>query len=219
MFDCLFSKGRLRRVNVDHDSALMKRSFFSFSTSGLLSLDSTHSFGNEDRGLSVTDVVLGGSTDHERRDVDHLFANGNMSLSDENTSMMNRLGEVLLVADNSLQSTLQELIEGQTKDVIESSLIFLEEAKLHDSSDEGVTFEESFGISLVEGKELSGSLSELSESKLNAPNLTLVPETELTNGHQLSSESILIERLPGSLGCFLVVSIFLWHFNKPFIDI
>jgi hypothetical protein len=44
-----------------------------------------------------------------------------------------------------LQPALHELIEGQTKDVIEFSLIILEETKLHNSSNEGVTFKSLLG--------------------------------------------------------------------------
>jgi hypothetical protein len=41
-----------------------------------------------------------------------------------------------------LQPALHELIEGQTKDVIEFSLIILEETKLHNSARELLTLDE-----------------------------------------------------------------------------
>merc|ERR1719197_1279737 len=78
--------------------------------------------------LGIVDIVEGGSTNHERGDVNHLLSNSDMSLSDENTSMMNGLGFVLL-EDNGLQSTLHELFKSQTKNEIKFSLIWLKETK------------------------------------------------------------------------------------------
>ena len=62
-----------------------------------------------------------------------------MSLSDENASVMNRLGELSLV-DQGLESPLQELGGGQTKDVIELALVVLQKSKSHHTSDEGLTY-------------------------------------------------------------------------------
>ena len=48
-----------------------------------------------------------------------------MSLSDENSSVMNRVSELSL-DDNGLKSSLHELGDGKSQDVIELSFVFLE---------------------------------------------------------------------------------------------
>ena len=45
-----------------------------------------------------------------------------------------------LLGNDGLESSLEELVEGQSKDVIELSLVFLDQAKSHHSADEGVAF-------------------------------------------------------------------------------
>jgi hypothetical protein len=200
-----------RETLMEHPrKALSAGSLVASTTGSLLLLHSTESLSDEDGGRSVLDVLIGRGGDHEGRDVDHLLANRDVSLSDVHSGLMNGLGEVL-VHDNGLKSSLEELVSVETEDVIELSLAFLEESESADSSDEGVTFEESSGISLVEGEELSGSLSELSERKLNSPDFSLVTETVLTDEAKLSGKSFLIEGLSGSLRSFLVVSVSLWH--------
>lgn len=179
-------------------------------TLGLLLLHSTHLLGDEDGRSSVLDVLIRRGGDHEGRNVDHLLADSDVSLSDENSGVMNRLGEALS-NDDGLESSLEELIDGKTENVIELSLALLEETELADSSDEGITFEKSSGISLVKGEELTSSLSELGEGILDSPDFSLVTETVSTDEVKLGGKSLLIERLPGSLRGFRVVCVFLWH--------
>jgi hypothetical protein len=182
------------------------------TTSSLLSLHSTILLGDEDGGSSILDVLVGRGGNHEGGDVDHLLADSDVSLSDEDSRVVHRLGEVLS-DDNSLESSLEELLDGKTEDVIELSLALLEQAELADSSDEGITFEKSSGIALIESEELSSSLSELGEGELDSPHFSLVAETVLTDELQLGGESFLIEGLSGRLRSFLVVSVSLWHSN------
>lgn len=170
------------------------------TTLGLLLLHSTHLLGDEDGGSSKLDVLVGRGGDHEGRNVDHLLADSDVSLSDEHSGVMNGLGEGLVHA-HGLKSSLEELIDGKTEDVIELSLALLEETELADSSDEGITFEKSSGISLVKSEELSGSLSELGEGQLDSPHLSLVTEAVSTDKLKLGGESLLIE---GFLGVFEV---------------
>lgn len=71
--------------------------------------------------------------------VHELLSNGDVSLSDENTSVVNRVGELSL-GNDSLKSSLHHLVEGETQDVIELSLILLQETESNHSSDEGITY-------------------------------------------------------------------------------
>lgn len=200
------SEADLQPLRAEHRSSLVAA-----STTGLLFLGSAHGLGDEDGTRSVVDVVLGGGSDVERGNVDHLLANGDVSLSQEDTGVVHRLGHVLL-DEHGLEASFHELVKGQTENIIELSLAFLEETESHNSSDEGITFELSSWIVLIEGEQLTSSLSESGKSQLDTPDFSLTSETELANNLELGHESIPIERLSRGLGGFLVVSIFFRHF-------
>lgn len=139
-----------------------------------------------------------------------MLTNCDVSLTDNNSGVMDRLSETLLL-DNSLESSFQELVESKSENVIEFLLTFLEETKLNDSSNEGITFEKSSGISFIEGEELSGSLSQSSKSELDSPDFSLTSKTIFTDGMKLGHKSFLIEGFSRGLRSFLVVSVSLWH--------
>jgi len=94
------------------------------------------------------DELLGGSSHEERGDVDHLLADSDVSLSDEDTGLMDGSGKVSL--DNEgLESSFHELVDGQTEHVIELSLVLVEETESDHALDEGITFENSSGIGVI----------------------------------------------------------------------
>jgi len=84
-------------------------------------------------------VGLGGDADHEGGDVDSLLANSDVTLLDEDTGVMDGVGDSALL-DEGLESSLEELRGGQTEDVIELALVVLEEAETDHSADEGLTY-------------------------------------------------------------------------------
>jgi len=90
-------------------------------------------------GGGKLDVLLGGDTDHEGGDVDHLLTNGNVLLADEHTGVMDRVADLSL-HDESLEATLHELSDGQTQNVIKFSLGLLEETKTDHAADKGLTY-------------------------------------------------------------------------------
>jgi hypothetical protein len=90
------------------------------------------------RGGGELDVLLGRNTDHEGGDVDQLLADRDVLLSDEDTGVMDGVGNLSL-HDEGLESAFHELGNGQTKDVIELSLRFLEEAEADHAGEEGLT--------------------------------------------------------------------------------
>merc|ERR1712100_344294 len=126
--------------------------------------------------------------------------------------MMNRFGKVDVLADDSLQATLHELVQVQTEDVIQFSLAFLQQAELDDSADESIALEQSARVTLVQSEELTSCLSDLGEGQLNAPDFSLVAETVLSDDLQLTEQSVLIERFSRRLGRLLIVGVFFWHF-------
>jgi hypothetical protein len=62
--------------------------------------------------------LLGVKPDDERRDVDHLLANTDVPLADEDTGVVDGLGEAELV-DLGLQTTLHEVLDLWTKIYVE----------------------------------------------------------------------------------------------------
>jgi len=114
-------------------------SFFVLFTTGLLPLGSSELAGSLARGGGERDELFTGASNEERGDVDHLFADSDVSLSDEDASLMYGSSEVSL--DNEgLESTFHELVDGQTEHVIELALVLVEETKSDHALDEGITY-------------------------------------------------------------------------------
>ena len=108
-----------------------------------------------------------------------------VTLTDEDTGVVDGLGEAELV-HAGLETTLQEVLDLKGKDVIELHAGLVEDTDTHQTANEGIAFEETLGVLLVEGEELTGSTTDLGEGELDAPHLTLVAETVLADGLQLS---------------------------------
>ena len=131
-------------------------------------------------------------------------------MSDKDSGVMDA-GSELSLGDKGLESSFHELVNGKTENVIELSLVLLQQTELDDSSNESITLEDSFWIVLQKGHELSGGLSKFGEGELNSPHFSLVLESVGTDDLELIDESILIEGLSWGLGSFLVVCVFFWH--------
>ena len=163
-------------------------------------------------------MLLRAHSDHEGWNVDHLLADGDVSLSDHDSGVVHGVGDLAL-SNEGLESSLHELVDGQTQDVIELSFIFFQQTESHDSSNEGITFELSSWVFLGQGQELSGGLSELGEDELDSPDLSLVSESVLSDDFELADKSILIEWLLGVLGSFPVVGVSLWHVHSKLLSL
>ena len=121
---------------------------------GLLSPDAARAATTEGRGQGEVDVLLRVETDNERRDVDDLLADADVALLDEDTSVVDRLGETELV-DAGLEAALQEILDLEGKDVIELHAGLIEDTDANETANEGIAFEETLGVLLVEGKKLT----------------------------------------------------------------
>jgi len=125
-------------------------------------------------------VLLGADADHEGGNVDSLFADSDVFLEDEDASVVDGVGEVALL-DERLESALQELRGGQAEHIIELALVVLQQTESDHSTDQGLTFEKSSGISLLHREENTSSLSELGESELGSPHFSLAAEAVSTD--------------------------------------
>jgi hypothetical protein len=107
----------------------------------LLSLGSAELAGFEGGGGSVLNVLLRADSDHITGNSYELLANSNVSLSDQNSSVMHGVSELSL-GNESLESSFHELGKSQTQYVIQLSLGLLQKAESDHSSDKGITYKQ-----------------------------------------------------------------------------
>lgn len=139
----------------------------------LLAPNTSWSATTERRSQSEINVLLRIQTDNERRNVDNLLANSDVALLDQDTSVVNGLGETELV-DTGLQSALQEIFDLKSKHVIELHAGLIEHTDSDETSDQSVTFEQTLGILLIEREQLTiqSSVSRPQPQDSNLPSST-----------------------------------------------
>jgi hypothetical protein len=160
---------------------------------GLLSADTAGTATTVGRGEGEVNVLLGVETDDERRNVDDLLADADVALTDQDTGVVDGLGETELV-DAGLEAALQEILNLQGKDVIELHAGLVEDTDTDQTANQGVALEETLGVLLVESEQLTGSTTDLGQSQTDTPDLTLVAQAILADELQL--------RVPGVYGQF-----------------
>lgn len=163
-------------------------SFFTTGSSSSLSSNSTWSSTTEWRGSSEVNVLFRFQSDHERWDADNLLTNSNVSLRNQDSSVVNRLGQTQLV-DLGLQSSFQEIFDLQSQDVIQLLLVFGQDTNSHQSSDQSITFEQSLWVLFVSGQQISGGSSDLRQLERNSVNFSLVLQTVFTGQLQFSVQT------------------------------
>ena len=117
-------------------------------------------------------MLLGVETDDERGDVDDLLADAtttslahfspitstidvtDVALLDQDTGVVDGLGEAELV-DAGLETALQEILDLEGKHVIELHAGLVEHTDADETANEGIAFEETLGVLLVEGEKLT----------------------------------------------------------------
>jgi hypothetical protein len=172
---------------------------------GLLSADTAGTATTEGRGKSEVDVLLGVETDDERGNVDDLLSDSDVTLADQDTGVVDRLGKTEL-PDTGLETALKEILDLKSQDVIELHAGLVKDTDTDKTSNEGIAFEETLGVLLVEGKKLTvkfvrrlffisarksakvhipGSTTDLGQSQTDSPDLTLVAQAILADELQL----------------------------------
>lgn len=138
--------GRRNRLNLSglnhllvycsHDSSII---FFATGTGiGLLLLGTSERAGSLARGGGKLDELLGRASDDEGGGVNHLLADSDVTLTDEDAGLVDGSGKVTS-DDEGLEASFHELRDGQSEDVIEFALILVEETETDHASDEGIT--------------------------------------------------------------------------------
>ena len=99
-----------------------------------------------------------------------------MSLPDQNTGMVDGLCKANL-EDLGLQPALQEILDLEGQDVIETHAGLVEHTDTDKSSNESITLEKTLGILVIELEQFTGSTTNLGQDETNAPDFALVTET------------------------------------------
>ena len=125
---------------------------------GLLPAETAGAATAKGGGERKVDVLLGVEADDEGRDVDDLLADTDVALADQDTGVVNGLGEAELV-DTGLEAALEEILDLEGKDVIELHAGLVKDTDADETANEGIAFEQTLGVLLVEGQELTISES------------------------------------------------------------
>lgn len=157
-------------------------------------------------------MLLRACPDIEAGHIHELSSNTDVTLTDENTGMVDRLGKSLLV-HLSLEATFKELLGGELKNEIELELVLGEETVTIHTTEESCSLEDALGVLRVEGEQSTGGLTKLRQSVLAAPDLALASESILSDKLELGVETFLLEGTTGSLVSLPVVSVLGvgWH--------
>lgn len=133
---------------------LLVTTLAALSSLGLLSADTTGTTTTKGRGQGEVDVLLGVETDHERGNVNDLLADTDVALADQDTGVVDRLGETELV-DTGLETALKEILDLQGQDVIELHAGLIEHTDTDETANQGISLEQTLGVLLVEGEQLT----------------------------------------------------------------
>lgn len=143
-------------------------------------------------GAGKINLLLRLGPDLELRGVDEVLADLDVALTDKAPGVVDRPGLTTFLVDPGLESAFHELVEGKTQNVIELALALAKESVTGHSAEEGGTLEESPGVLLLQGEQLSGCLSDFGEGQLHSPDLSLVSEAELSDEAEFIIEPFLL---------------------------
>mmetsp|Transcript_3579 Transcript_3579/g.6358 ORF Transcript_3579/g.6358 Transcript_3579/m.6358 type:complete len:217 (+) Transcript_3579:24-674(+) len=157
-------------------------------------------------------VFLRAGTHVETRNIYKLSPNTDMTLTDENTGMVDRLGKTLL-EHLRLKTTFKKLLSGELKDEIKFELVFPKETVATHPTEERSTLEDAFGVLRVEGKQSTGGLTKLGQRVLTTPDFTLASETVFPHKFELRIKTLLLEGTTRGLVGLPVVPVLRvgWH--------
>jgi len=144
-------------------------------------------------------VRLGLDTHHEGWNVDDLVSDTDVPLLDEHTSVVDALGETTL-EDEGLETTLEEVLNLEGKNVIETLLVLIEDSVADHTTHKGLTLEDTAWVLLVHGQKVTRDSADLGQDKTIAPDLTLVLEAVGSDHLELGVKALLVVGTPRGLG-------------------
>jgi hypothetical protein len=112
----------------------------------------------------------------------------NVTLTNQNSSMMNRLSQPQL-ENLSLKTTFQEILNLQPKHIIQLRFGLIQHADTNQPTNERIAFKETLGVLLGEREEVSRGSADLGESEPDAVDFSLVFETVFSGEFELLVET------------------------------
>ena len=138
-------------------------------------------------------MLLGIQSNDEGRDIDYLSSDPNVSLSDQDSCMMDGFCQSMF-EDQGLQSSLQEVLHFKSQDVIEFHPVLLQDSDSNQSSKQGISFKQSLGVIVIPSQQFSGSLSNLCQSIFDSPHFSFVFQAKFSDDFQFLIQSFLFIR-------------------------
>ena len=109
-------------------------------------------------------------TDKEGWDVHELVADADVTVLDEHTGVVDRLGQSH-EEDLGLQAALEEIFGLEIEHEIKLHLFFLKDAISDETAEQRIAFEQAAGVLLVECEEFSCSFADFGKAVFDAPHL------------------------------------------------
>ena len=116
-----------------------------------------------------------------------------MPLPDENPGVVDGLGHTRF-EHLGLKTPLQEVLNSQSKNIIELVLALFQKPIPVHPSQKSLTLKDTARVLLIQGKKFPGSITDTAQSILNPPQLPLAPKPVLSNKLQLSIQTFLLIR-------------------------
>lgn len=115
-------------------------------------------------------MLLGVGADQERRNIHQLLANADVTLTNEDASVMDRLGQVEL-ENLGLKASLHEDLRGELQDIIKRVLFVSEDTISLQAADQRRSLEKALGVLSVQSQQSSGSLQRQGNNRNDSGNL------------------------------------------------
>lgn len=125
--------------------------------------------------------------------VDELGTNTNVALINQDTRVVNGLGQALLV-HLGLQTSLQQLLRGQLQDRIQFEFVIRQETETIHATQERGTFKNALGVVRFERQKGARRLAQFGQGKLDAPNLALASQAVFADELELGIQTLLFVR-------------------------
>ena len=150
-------------------------------------------------------MLLRGRAHEVRRHVHHLFADTDVTLFDEHSCVVDRLGQGQF-KHFCLQAALKEFLRGQLQHKVELLLLLSQKSVPLELAHDRGALKKPLRVFVWKCEEVTGGLADFCKGELHAPDFTLAAEAILAAELELLVEALLLERTTRLLESFRVVA-------------
>lgn len=148
-------------------------------------------------------MLLAVSTHQERGDIDELLSNSDVSLSNQDTSVMDGLCQTAF-EDDGLQTSFQKVVRLEIEAVVDLIFGLIEHSESVKASHQGGSLEDPLLVLIIKSEEDTSDLSDLGEGQVDSPDFSLAAKTVVSTKLEFSVESLFLE---GTSGWFICLSV------------